>query len=46
MAEIVHEVASASSSYGYTYGVLGGSCTATTSKHTCQAAFLDQAEVL
>jgi hypothetical protein len=46
MAKIVNEAVSASSSYGYTYGVLGGSCTATTSQHTCQAAFLDQAEFL
>jgi hypothetical protein len=46
MASVVNEAVSASSSYGYKYGVLGGSCTTTTSQHTCQAAFRDEADVL
>jgi hypothetical protein len=46
MANVVNEAPSALGSYGYTYGVLGGSCTATTSQHTCQVAFRDLAEVL
>jgi hypothetical protein len=45
MAKVVNEAASAYSSYEYTYGVVGSSCTTTTSQHTCQAAFRDQAEV-
>ena len=47
MEKVVNEAASACGSYGYTYdGVLEGSCTTTTSQHTCQAAFRDQAKVL
>jgi hypothetical protein len=36
MAKVVNEAASAYSSYGYTYSVVGSSCTTTTSQHTCQ----------
>ena len=46
MEKVVNEAASAYTSYAYTYGVVGSSCTTTTSQHTCQTAFRDQAEVL
>ena len=45
MAKVVNEAASACGTYGYTYSVLGDSCTTTTSQRTWQAAFRDQAEV-
>jgi hypothetical protein len=46
MNTVASETVSVCGSYGYTYGVLGVSCTTTTSQHTWKTAFRDQAEGL